>query len=304
MAISSSEKINWQVGPSGNTPLTADNLNKINNNTADAIDAIENNVNGILSGSIPAAKATSATSDANGNTISTTYATKSSVDNIISGTTTVKKAQQDASGNIITSTYCTKSEAYERANEVRTDVGNGTVVPTKVDIGTDSKIQNQLISSIFESNSSIVKKASTAKKVFSNESGDNTILTYYNATNDMSKPTSGWVDDESIFKRKFELGGALELVYILFRKQRSGIWWHYAEFPNTYGALLTAIPYYTYGPLTFDSSFELSCDNAPNSCCAYQTGTGKHRIYIRSQNDNGKANTALLAIFVHDNDNI
>lgn len=80
---------------------------------------------GLADGTIIPAKATSATNDGDGNSISGTYATKTSVDgvntsidNIVNGTTVVGKASKDAKGNVINTTYATKTELHDISRSV------------------------------------------------------------------------------------------------------------------------------------------------------------------------------------------
>lgn len=80
---------------------------------------------GLADGTIIPAKATSATNDGDGNSISGTYATKTSVDgvntsidNIVNGTTVVGKASKDAEGNVIDTTYATKTELHDISRSV------------------------------------------------------------------------------------------------------------------------------------------------------------------------------------------
>lgn len=94
---------------------------------------------GLADGTIIPAKATSATNDGDGNSISGTYATKTSVDgvntnidNIVNGTTVVGKASKDAKGNVIDTTYATKTELNNKTKTIRktinTSITGATII--------------------------------------------------------------------------------------------------------------------------------------------------------------------------------
>lgn len=124
----------------------------------DAIDAdVKVVTDGLDNGTIVAAKATSATNDGDGKKISDTYATKTdlgevstSVSNIISGTTTVGKAQKDGDGNIISDTYATTRQLEDSIADV-----DKTLIVTFTKTGSDWSADKTL---------NVVKEAISAGK--------------------------------------------------------------------------------------------------------------------------------------------
>ena len=295
MAIEPSDTIIWADGPTGQV-LSADNLNKINYKTKEAIEDLQNNIE---QGEVVAQKAQQ---DSSGNTITSTYATKNELsslqNNITGGSITAKKAEKaekDASGNVITSTYCTKNEAQGYRTEFINAIEGGTLVPTKVDIGTDSKIQNQLISDIFVNNSPAVKQVNSS--FGTNAAIEDIVKTFYKGSDSNSVPSSqdfsDWAGDDTNIKSICRIGSTLKIVDVSFKDSRQGKWWNGCKIVNdgTFHNLLTIIPSY----YTTSVSNQVYNDNAP--VLISRKDNNDYYIYIRGQSDSNSNIKIRLSMF-------